>query len=89
MEFSRPEYWRGQPFPSSGDLPNPEIEPRSPTLQAILYKVNYQGPQQLMLSHLVDGILLWQLEYTETILQFMNKYAPYFNQQCFVLYIIS
>ena len=34
MEFSRPEYWRGQPFPSGGDLPNPETEPRSPALQA-------------------------------------------------------
>ena len=34
MEFSRPEYWSGQPFPSPGDLPNPGIELRSPTLQA-------------------------------------------------------
>ena len=25
MEFSRPEYWTGQPFPSSGDRPNPGI----------------------------------------------------------------
>ena len=33
MEFSRPEYWSGQPFPSPGDLLNPGIEPRSPTLQ--------------------------------------------------------
>ena len=33
MEFSRPEYWSGLPFPSSGDLPNPGIEPRSPALQ--------------------------------------------------------
>ena len=33
MEFSRPEYWGEYPFPSSGDLPNPGIEPRSPTLQ--------------------------------------------------------
>ena len=33
MEFSRPEYWSGQPFPSSGDLPKPGIESRSPTLQ--------------------------------------------------------
>ena len=32
MEFSRPEYWSGYPFPSLGDLPNPGIEPRSPTL---------------------------------------------------------
>ena len=34
MEFSRPEYWSGLPFPSPGDLPNPGIEPRSPTMQA-------------------------------------------------------
>ena len=32
MEFSRPEHLSGQPFPSPGDLPNAEIEPRSPTL---------------------------------------------------------
>ena len=34
MEFSRPEYWSGRHFPSPGDLPNPGIEPRSPSLQA-------------------------------------------------------
>ena len=33
MEFFRPEYWSGLPFPSPGDLCNPGIEPRSPTLQ--------------------------------------------------------
>ena len=33
MEFSRPEYWSGFPFPSPEDLPNPGIEPRSPILQ--------------------------------------------------------
>ena len=34
MDFSRQEYWSGLPFPSPGDLPNSEIEPRSPALQA-------------------------------------------------------
>ena len=34
MEFSRQEYQSGQPFPSSGDLPNPGIEPRYPAFQA-------------------------------------------------------
>ena len=34
MEFSRPECWSWQPFTSPGDLPNPEIKPRSPALQA-------------------------------------------------------
>ena len=33
MEFSREEYWSGQPFSSPGDLPNPGIEPWSPVLQ--------------------------------------------------------
>ena len=32
--FSRQEYWNEMPFPSPGDLPNPGIEPRSPTLWA-------------------------------------------------------
>ena len=34
MEFSRQEYWSGLPFPFPGDLPNPGIEPGSPTLWA-------------------------------------------------------
>ena len=34
MGFTRQEYWSGLPFPSPRDLPNPGIEPRSPTLQA-------------------------------------------------------
>ena len=33
MEFSRPEYWSREPFPSPGDLPNPGIELRSLALQ--------------------------------------------------------
>ena len=32
-KFSRQEYWSGLPFPSSGDLTNPGIEPGSPALQ--------------------------------------------------------
>ena len=34
MGVSRQKYWRGLPFPSAGDLPNPGTEPRSPVLQA-------------------------------------------------------
>ena len=34
MGFCRQEYWGGLPVPSLGDLPNPGIEPGSPTLQA-------------------------------------------------------
>ena len=34
MGFPRQEYWSGLPFPPSGDLPDPGIEPRSPAPQA-------------------------------------------------------
>ena len=34
MRFSRQGYWRGLPFPSPGDLPNPGIKPGFPALQA-------------------------------------------------------
>ena len=34
MEFSRPEYWSGQPFPPPADLPDSGIELASSALQA-------------------------------------------------------
>ena len=34
MGFSTQEYWSGLPFLSPEDLPDPEIEPGSPALQA-------------------------------------------------------
>ena len=34
MGLSRQEYWRGLPFPSPGNLPDPGIEAGSPALQA-------------------------------------------------------
>ena len=33
MGFSKQECWSGLPFPSAGDLPDPGIEPGSPTLR--------------------------------------------------------
>ena len=35
MRFSSQEYWNGVPFPSPGDLPGPEIKPRSLALPAV------------------------------------------------------
>jgi len=43
MEFSRPEYWNGQPFPPLGDLPNPGIEPRSPAFKVDSLPAEPQG----------------------------------------------
>ena len=43
MEFSRPEQWSRQPFPSPRDLPNRGIEPRFPALQADSLPAEPQG----------------------------------------------
>ena len=41
------EYWNWLPFFTSGDLPNPGIEPRSPVLRQILYGLSQQkSPRQ-------------------------------------------
>ena len=43
MELSKPGHWSGQPFSSPGDLPNPGIKPRPPTLQEESLPVELQG----------------------------------------------
>ena len=43
MEFSRPEYWSGEPFPSPGHLPNPGVKSRSPTPQVDFLPAEPQG----------------------------------------------
>ena len=63
MEFFRPEYWSGSPFPSPGGLPNLGIEPRSPTLQANYLPAEPQGkPKNTGVGRLsfLQGILLTQ-----------------------------
>ena len=54
MEFSRQAYWIGLPFPSPGDIPNPGIEPGSPTLQADALLSELPG--------IVDGFYLPRVE---------------------------
>ena len=44
------EYWNGLQYPPPRYLPNPGIEPRSPTLQAILYRLSHQGSPDPILS---------------------------------------
>ena len=46
MEFSRPEYWKGQPFSSPGDLPNLGIKPSFPILKADSLPAEPQGKPQ-------------------------------------------
>ena len=56
MKFSRQDCWSGLPFPSSGDLPNPGIEPPSlvsPTLAGRFFTSRVtREAQQLIICHI-------------------------------------
>ena len=41
--FPRQEYWSGSPFPSPGNLPNPGIKPKSPSMQVDILLLTHQG----------------------------------------------
>ena len=41
--FPKQEYWSGLPFPSPGDISNPEIEPTSSDLQADSSTLSHMG----------------------------------------------
>ena len=62
MEVSKQEYWSGQPFPSSGDLPDPGIEPGSPALQAnsLPSEPPIGSPVGRHLSHFWFGAVFWR-----------------------------
>ena len=50
MGFSRQEYWNGLPFPPPGDLPDPRIEPMTPTLQASSFLSEPAGKHKSFIS---------------------------------------
>ena len=50
--FFRQEYWSGLPFPSPGDLPDPQMKPRSPALQADSLPTELWGKPKLTMDML-------------------------------------
>ena len=56
MGFSRQEYWNGLPCPPPGDLPNPGIKPRSPTLQADSLLFEPPGKSSLSVGELINKL---------------------------------
>ena len=48
MGFSKQEYWSALPCPLPGDLHNPGIEPRSPTLQVDSYQLSHKGSPRIL-----------------------------------------
>ena len=80
MEFSRPEYWSGWPFPSPADLPNPGIKPRSPALQADFYHLRHCGSPR---------ILEWVIDPFSSRSSFFQKSNRGLLQCRWILYLLS
>ena len=70
MGFSRQEYWSGLPFPSPGDLPDPGIEPWSPTLEAGALTSEPPGKPH-------SNILAWKIPWAEEPV----GYSPWGDQE--------
>ena len=47
MEFSRPEYWSGKPFPSPGIFPTQGSNPGRQHCRHVLYHLSHQGSPDL------------------------------------------
>ena len=81
MGFSRQEYWSGLPFPSSGDLLDSGIEPRSPMLQAkTLYHLSHQGRNKIVSYFYIDiygSFILWGLLFGQ-----IYEYSIHFIKRC-------
>ena len=58
MGFFRQESWNGFPFPSSGDLPDPGIEPMSLASQVDSLPLSHQA------SSVVGDALFWASQRT-------------------------
>ena len=68
MGFFRQEYWSGLPFPSQGDLPDPEMEPMSPTSAGRFFTT--EPPALVAIIHLPTGSHINVLDLVIT-----NKYT--------------
>ena len=60
MGFFRQEYWSGLPFPSPGDLPDPRIEPRFPTLQADALTSEPAGKPRMLQTDWISALGIWK-----------------------------
>ena len=76
MGFARQEYWSGLPLPSPGDLPDPGMEPRSPTLQADALTSEPPGkPNRIVFNHKKKSTAMChsRMSFENTILSERNQ----------------
>ena len=71
LGFSKLEYWSGLPCPPPGNLPNPGIEPRSPTLQVDSLLSEPQGNNNLFLGY-KDYLIIHTKQHLECVKRVIN-----------------
>ena len=60
VEFSKQEYWSGWPFPSSGDLSDPGIDPKSAALQVDSFRLSQPGNPMIDTQYIISkATFLW------------------------------
>ena len=69
MGFSRQKYWSGLPFPSPGDLPNPGLEPGSPTLytDALPSEPPGKSPYSQRYGFSSSHVWMWEMDHKEDL----------------------
>ena len=74
VEFSRPEHWCGQPFPSLGIFPIQGSNPGLLHCRRILYQLSHQGrPWYLFFSLFMKGTDQGQIEVLWSLGQLVSK----------------
>ena len=63
MEFSRPEYWSGEPFPSQAIFPTQGSNPGLPHCKQILYQLSHKG-----LANGPEGLLHCSVWFVSSVL---------------------
>ena len=71
MGFSKLQYWSGLPCPPPGNLPNPGIKPRSPTLQVDSLLSEPQGNNNLFLGY-KDYLIIHTKQHLECVKRVIN-----------------
>ena len=72
MEFSSQEYWSRLPFPITGDLPNPGIEPLSPVSPALAGRFFTTGPPAKPCYSKCEGLNIFS-KYCFQVLQYIPR----------------
>ena len=95
MGFPRQKYWSGLPFPPSGDLPEPGIEPESPALAGRFFTTEPPGKP----AYLYTLFFFWSVDIFQSIFKNFHKFCfafllqivfnsmKYFSEQKVNIYI--